>query len=285
MSRTFPFEAQPLAFAPTALEPGLCAEVTREHYINHYMRYIDGLNQTLSSYPAYQSWSLAKLCAFSQALPQSIRQNIANNAGGCFNHELYWHNMRSSVCDTAAPTGAFGQMIDQCFGDYQTMQNDFTQAALNLTGSGWAWLICDNRSGQLAIQLSANQATPINGRTTPILALDLWEHAYYDQYQSNKADYIDAWWQLIDWESVSDLWQEATNPTAEESAYTLAQKLKPQTSPTPYGCKSSVEATPAGESYYMHKHLNTFSNPCGGKSHSSNNYYSAKSRARRRKKR
>ena len=174
MSRTFPFEAQPLAFAPTALEPGLCAEVTREHYINHYMRYIDGLNQTLSSYPAYQSWSLAKLCAFSQALPQSIRQNIANNAGGCFNHELYWHNMRSSVCDTAAPTGALGQMIDQCFGDYQTMQNDFTQAALNLTGSGWAWLICDNRSGKLAIQLSANQATPINGRTTPILALDLW---------------------------------------------------------------------------------------------------------------
>lgn len=117
-------------------------------------------------------------------------------------------------------------------------------------------------------------------RTTPILALDLWEHAYYDQYQSNKADYIDAWWQLIDWESVSDLWQEATNPTAEESAYTLAQKLKPQTSPTPYGCKSSVEATPAGRNAITcNKHLNTFSNPCGGKSHSSNNYYSAKSRA------
>ena len=283
MSRIYPFEALPLAFSPASLEPAVCNEVTREHYVNHYMCHVDDLNAALSDYPTYQSWSLAKLTAFAQALPLSIRQKVAYHAGGCFNHELYWQTLTAYNCEAQMPKNDLRQIINQCFGDYAAFKNNFTQAALGLVGSGWVWLVCENKNGRLMIQATQNQITPLSGRFTPILALDMWEHAYYDQYQSDKSGYIDAWWQLIDWDAVDKLWKQAVNPSTEDAPYTLAKQATHNTSPMPYGCKSSVEATPAGESYYQHKHLNTFTNPCGGKSHAANSYYQSKSRTKRSK--
>lgn len=279
--RTYPFEATILNFSSASLEPAISPETTKAHYTNHYMSYIDDLNEILAKYPTYQNWSLAKLAAFPQALPSNIRTITGNAARGVFNHELYWHTLKSYTCEDNLPCGNLATAICQSFGDYENFQKSFSSVALRVAGSSWVWLVTENKSGKLFIQQSSNYDTPLNGRFSPILALDLWEHAYYAQYQNNRQSYITNWWQIIDWQAADTLYKNATSPTNEPSSFSLAQLSSKSSANTPGGCKSTIEATPAGESYYTHKHLNTFTNPCGSKSHASNSYYSTKMRRNR----
>lgn len=283
MSRVYPFEAIPLSFSLACLEPAIESEVTREHYLCHYMHYIDGLNAALAPFAAYQSWSLPKLVAFSSALPVHIRTQVAHNAGGVFNHELYWHNVQNHSCDTPQPVGGLAAAINDRFGDFESFQACFNEAAAKLFGSGWTWLVVENRTGNLSVETTANQDTPLSSRFSPLLALDLWEHAYYYQYQSDRQCYIDNWWHLLDWDSIDQLYQRAIAPDETEARFTLASRPHRPPSPYPHGCTSNIEAIPAGESYYAHKHLNTFTNVCGGKSHASNSFYAAKTRSRRKR--
>jgi len=284
MARVYPFEALDLSFALSDLEPSLNSDITRTHYIEHYMRYVDELNHLLSAYPQYKIWSLPKLVAFSSALPQGIRAKVKNAAGGVFNHELYWYNMQCFSCEIPSPNGCLLKEINISFGDFAAFRKQFADAAEKLTGSGWVWLVVENRSGKLNIETTSNQDTPLSSRFSPILNLDMWEHAYYLQYQNDKSAYIDAWWHLLNWDNIAELYALATQPNTTDALFTLAGSTQQSVSVYPHNCKSNIEAIPAGESYYAHKHPNSFTNACGGKAYSSNSYYShSRSRRKRRK--
>lgn len=286
MSRIYPFEAIPLNFSISCLEPAIDAEVTREHYLGHYMRYINGLNDALAPYPTYQSWPLTKLVAFSCALPLALRSAVANNAGGVFNHELYWHNFQEYSCSIPEPVCKLAQAIDSCFGSFSNFLAQFTDAAIKLSAPGWVWLVVENRTGKLSIETTTEHASPLSKRFSPILALDLWEHAYYDQYQSDKACYIENWWHLLDWYSIDKLYEQATNPKDCDGMFTLAcppQHQQTTTCNNPKDCSTSGEAVATGESYYTHKHQTFCANNCGNNTHNSTPYYNSKSCHRRKK--
>ena len=286
MSCIYPFEASALNFNISCLEPAINADVTREHYLGHYMHYINALNDALASYPTYQSWSLTKMVAFHSALPLALRSVVANSAGGVYNHELYWHNFQEYSCCLPEPVGKVAQAIDQCFGNFSNFLCQFNETAAKLSAPGWVWLVVENRTGKLSIETTNGQDSPLSKRFSPILALDLWEHAYYDQYQSDKACYIENWWHLLDWDSIDQLYEQATNPKDCECSFTLAcppQHQQTTTCNNPKDCSTNGEAVAAGESYYAHKHQNFGSNHCGNNSHCSTPYYNSKSCYRRKK--
>ena len=291
MSNTYRFEASALCFTMSCLEPALNTEVTKEHYLGHYLHYINALNDALAPYPTYQSWSLAKLAAYPHALPLALRSVIASSAGGVYNHELYWYNLQEYSCCLPEACGKLAQAIKQYFGSFSDFVCQFTETANKLSAPGWVWLVVENRTGKLCIETTAGQNTPINKRFSPILALDLWEHAYYAQYQSDKAGYIENWWHILNWDSIDKLYEQTTNPQNNDGYFTLAAPVQHQQSTTchnPKDCSTNGEATATGESYYAHKHQsygsnNCGCNNCGSNSHCSTPYYNSKSCYRRKK--
>ena len=280
MSRMYPFEAIPFSFSISCLEPAICADVTEEHYLGHYMHYLNGLNDTLAAYPTYQSWSLTKLAAYHCALPLALRASIANYAGGVYNHELYWHNFQEYCCQLPKAVGKLALAIEDYFGSFSNFMCQFTETAQKMSAPGWVWLVVENRTGKLTIESTTEQAAPLSKRFSPILALDLWEHAYYEQYQSDKACYIENWWHLLNWDSIDKLFGQATNPQDCEGLFTLAclpQHKQKQTCINPKDCSTNGEAVATGESYYTSKHQNICANSCGNNSHGSTPYYNSKS--------
>ncbi len=195
-AETYPFVVRPLPYEYDALVPVLDAETLSFHHDKHYKTYVDNLNSALSDYPELQKMSLTELLSDITALPPAIQTAVRNNGGGVYNHELYFDSMREPVGQE--PEGALAEAIDRDFGSYRQWKEQMKQAAVGKFGSGWAWLVAD-KDGNLSIVQTSNQDVPDLEEYTPILLVDVWEHAYYLQYQNRRADYVDGWFGLINW--------------------------------------------------------------------------------------
>ncbi len=205
-AETYPFVVRPLPYAYDALVPVLDQETLTFHHDKHYKTYVDNLNSALSDYPELQGMSLKELLTDIDILPAPVRTSIRNNGGGVFNHELYFDSMKSPVGQD--PTGALAEAISRDFGSYKQWKEQMKQAAMGQFGSGWAFLVAD-KDGKLSIVQTANQNVPDLDDYTPILLVDVWEHAYYLQYQNRRADYLEGWFGLINWRKAGMRYEEA----------------------------------------------------------------------------
>lgn len=198
MEAHYPFTLPPLPFAYDALLPELNERTMHFHHDKHFAAYVDNLNKLLETHPDYQSWSLEQLCQRWPELPEDIRQGVRNNAGGVYNHDLYFKTLAPTPA--TAPSDALAGAVARDFGDLSALKAAMKAAALGQFGSGWSWLVSD-RDGRLSVQKTPNQDTPLP--LCPLLCCDVWEHAYYLQYQNRRADYFESWWLLVDWPQVS----------------------------------------------------------------------------------
>lgn len=193
-----PFILPPLPFPYDALEPELSARTMQFHHDKHFAAYVENLNKLLAGYPEYQKWPLQKLCLDWEKLPEEIREGVRNNAGGVYNHNLYFLNLHSTP--VSSPSPPMEGAIARIFGSREQLKSVLKHAALTQFGSGWAWL-CAVNDGELTVVKTANQDTPLP--LYPLLCCDVWEHAYYLDYQNRRGDYFDNWWLLINWPQVS----------------------------------------------------------------------------------
>lgn len=192
----YPFVNLPLPYDYDALEPFIDTQTMHLHHDRHLQTYIDNLNKTLADYPNLQNMTLEELIQNADKLPCSIQKTIRNNAGGVYNHRFYFNMLTNPSSEF--PEGKLRKAIYEAFENYPRFKDLFKQAALSVFGSGYAWLISDK--GKVRIITTANQNTPIEYGLTPILAIDVWEHAYYLKHYNKRADYIDNWFQIINWE-------------------------------------------------------------------------------------
>ena len=194
-----PFELPKLPYEYTALEPHIDAQTMEIHYSKHHNAYVSKLNEALSG-SEWTGKSIEELMGMMSKLPASIR----NNGGGHYNHSLFWSVM--SPKGGGKPSGDLAQAIDTAFGSFDAFKETFGTAAATRFGSGWAWLIV-NGSGKLEVTSSPNQDNPLmdiaDVKGTPVLGLDVWEHAYYLDYQNKRPDYVGAWWNVVNWDEVS----------------------------------------------------------------------------------
>lgn len=205
-AETYPFVVRPLPYEYDALVPVLDEETLHFHHDKHYKTYVDNLNNTLADYPELQRLSLKELLTGIDTLPAQAQTPIRNNGGGVYNHELYFDSMKNPVGQE--PDGALAAAIDRDFGSYKQWKEQMKQAAVSKFGSGWAWLLTDCK-GQLSIVQTANQDVPDLKEYTPIFLVDVWEHAYYLQYQNRRADYVEGWFDLINWRKAGKRYEEA----------------------------------------------------------------------------
>lgn len=203
-----PFSQAPLPYPYTALEPHVDARTMEIHYSKHHATYIANLNKALESASALQAKSIDELLASLDTVPESIRTAVRNNGGGHANHTLFWQLMAPNAGETK-PSSDLAAAIDKSLGGLAKLKEQFAQAGMTRFGSGWAWLIAA-KDGSLSVSSTPNQDTPIMDGKRPILGLDVWEHAYYLLYQNRRADYINAWWNVVNWTKVSELFQAAT---------------------------------------------------------------------------
>lgn len=195
-AETYPFVVRPLPYEYDALVPVLGEDTLCFHHDKHYKTYVDNLNNVLADYPELQKKSLEELLIGLETLPEAAQTPIRNNGGGVYNHELYFDSMKSPVGQE--PCGKLAEAIDRDFGSYAQWKEKMMQAAMTKFGSGWAWLVSDKK-GKLQIMQTANQDVPNLQEYVPLFLVDVWEHAYYLQYQNRRADYVDGWFNLINW--------------------------------------------------------------------------------------
>lgn len=193
---TYPFVVRPLPYEYDALTPVIDQETLMFHHDRHYKTYVDNLNNTLADYPELQKMSLRELLTGLEELPAAARASIRNNGGGVYNHELYFDAMKGPVGQE--PSGDLAQALERDFGSFRQWKEQMKQAAVSQFGSGWAWLVKDGQ-GKLSILQTANQEVPDLTAYTPLFLVDVWEHAYYLQYQNRRADYVEGWFGLINW--------------------------------------------------------------------------------------
>lgn len=205
MNDRYPFVNESLPYAYNAMEPFIDEATMHLHHDKHLQTYIDNLNQALSKYPHFQSWTLTQLMFNTPSLPEDIRTAVHNNGGGIFNHRLYFSNLMNPA--PQHPTGALAEAMQIEYGSYQAFQNQMKTAALSIFGSGYAWLVV-NAAGQLRIITTANQDTPLTMGLCPLLNLDVWEHAYYLKYHNLRTDYIDNWFRIINWNHADDAYRQ-----------------------------------------------------------------------------
>lgn len=199
MQQTYPFELEPLPYAYDALAPAISSETLHFHHDKHLQTYTDNLNKALAPHPELQDKTLEQLLTKPQSLPASVRTPIMRNAGGVFNHIFYFNHMRPAAKDNR-PSGQLLEAINAESGSFEAFQKEFKEHALAVFGSGWLWLVC-NSKGKLMLSPTANQDSPITEGYRPIATIDVWEHAYYLDYQNRRAEYIDAWWTLVNWDT------------------------------------------------------------------------------------
>lgn len=202
----YPFVVKPLPYEYDALTPVLDANTLMFHHDKHYKAYVDNLNNTLADYPELQKMSLKELLTGLEELPAAARTPVRNNGGGVFNHELYFDSMKCPVGQE--PSGALAEALTRDFGSVQQWKEKMKQAAVTQFGSGWAWLLTDE-NGILTLQQTANQDVPDLNVYTPIFLVDVWEHAYYLQYQNRRPDYVEGWFTLINWKKAARRYEEA----------------------------------------------------------------------------
>lgn len=187
-----------------SLEPHVDAMTMEIHHQRHHQTYVNGLNQALAE-TRYEKWDLSELLRQIESIPSNMQSAVRNHGGGHANHSLFWEVM--SPDGGGEPTGNLAKAIETDIGGFKAFQEQFTQAAVSRFGSGWAWLVI-NANGQLEITSTANQDSPLMDGLTPILGLDVWEHAYYLKYQNKRADYIAAFYEVIHWPEVARRFEE-----------------------------------------------------------------------------
>ena len=193
------FELPKLKYEMNALEPHISKETLEFHYGKHHNAYVTNLNNAIAGNADLESQSIDELIANLNAVPEPIRGAVRNNGGGHANHSLFWTSMGPGK--GGAPSGALGDAINSTFGSFETFKEEFTKAGMTRFGSGWAWLSIAN--GALEVSSTPNQDSPVMDGNTPLLGCDVWEHAYYLNYQNLRPDYINAWWNVVDWEVVA----------------------------------------------------------------------------------
>lgn len=188
-----------LPYAYDALEPFIDARTMEIHHTKHHQTYVDKLNAALDTVPGLQEKPLPELLRDLSAVPESIRTAVRNHGGGHLNHSLFWTLMKK---DSGKPSGALLEALMKTFGGVQQFQDEFSKAAVGVFGSGWAWLV--KKDNKLALMTTPNQDSPLSTGAMPLLALDVWEHAYYLKYQQKRADYVAAWWNVVNWDAVAE---------------------------------------------------------------------------------
>lgn len=189
-----------LPYAFDALEPYIDEETMHLHHDKHHNTYVANLNAAIEKHPELGEKTIEELLSDMDAVPTDIKTAVRNNGGGHANHSFFWKIMAPNA--GGEPTGAIKEAIDEAFGDFATFKEEFKKAAAGRFGSGWAWLVMEN--GKLAITSTANQDSPLMEGKTPILGLDVWEHAYYLKYKNVRPDYIEAFWNVVNWEEVNN---------------------------------------------------------------------------------
>ena len=199
------FELPPLPYAYDALEPYIDTMTMEIHHSKHHNAYVTNLNAALEKHPHLAGKTLEELVNDLAGLPEDIRTAVRNNGGGHFNHSLFWKFMTPN--GGGEPSGALAQAISTAFGDFASFKTTFAQAAVGRFGSGWAWL--GFKGGKLTVLSMPNQDVPMMEGLTPILGLDVWEHAYYLKYQNRRPEYVTNWLNVVNWEEVARRFAEA----------------------------------------------------------------------------
>ena len=194
------FTLPALPYANNALEPHIDARTMEIHHDKHHGAYVTNLNAAVDKAPELQGKSLDDLLKNLNAVPEAVRTAVRNNGGGHWNHAMFWQIM--SPKGGGEPTGKLADAIKGSFGDFAKFQEQFAAAAMGRFGSGWAWIVKDG--AKLAIVSTPNQDNPLMEGKHAVMGLDVWEHAYYLNYQNRRADYIKAWWNVVDWQAVAD---------------------------------------------------------------------------------
>ena len=194
-----------LPYAYDALEPYIDEETMHLHHDKHHNTYVTNLNAAIEKYPELGEKTIEELLSDMDAIPTDIKTAVRNNGGGHANHSFFWEIMAPNA--GGEPTGAIKEAINEAFGDFSSFKEEFKKAAAGRFGSGWAWLVMEN--GKLAITSTANQDSPLMEGKTPILGLDVWEHAYYLKYKNVRPDYIAAFWNVINWDEVNKRFEAA----------------------------------------------------------------------------
>jgi len=210
------YELPKLPYAYDALEPWIDTRTMEIHHTKHHQTYVTKLNEALAKHPELDSKSLEELLEDLNAVPEDIRKAVQNHGGGHFNHSLFWKIMAppKAAAGSNEPKGKLAEEIKKSFGDFEKFKEQFTNAAATLFGSGWAWLAVattDNpqltTDNKLVIVTTPNQDTPLSRGLKPILGLDVWEHAYYLKYQNRRQEYIENWWNVVNWNEVESLYE------------------------------------------------------------------------------
>jgi Fe-Mn family superoxide dismutase len=194
-----PYEVPPLPYAYDALEPHIDAQTMTIHHDKHHQAYVDKVNAALEG-TEFADKPIEEVIANLDTLPEEKRTPVRNQGGGHLNHNMFWESM--SPGGGGAPAGDLAAAIESAFGGFEQFKDSFQQAGVAQFGSGWVWLVLD--AGQLAVTSTTNQDNPISAGAAPLLGNDVWEHAYYLRYQNRRPDYLEAWWNTVDWDKVAE---------------------------------------------------------------------------------
>ena len=202
---TGPFTLPPLTYAYDALEPHIDAQTMQIHHDKHHAAYIANLNKAVADFPDLGKKPIEDLLKDLNSVPEKIRTAVRNNGGGHYNHSLFWQLMKKS--GGGEPAGDLAKAINAAFGSFATFKDNLAKAGVGQFGSGWAWLVLDGK--ELKIEPSPNQDTPLSSGKMPLLGVDVWEHAYYLKYQNKRADYLKAFWNVVNWSEVAKHFESA----------------------------------------------------------------------------
>jgi len=198
----YPYELPPLTYPYDALEPYIDKMTMEIHHTKHHQGYVNNLNSALEKYPEFHNLELEEILKNLNLLPEEIRTSVRNNGGGHANHTLFWEIMKPGG---SQPQGEILKAINEVFGSFENFKNLFSETALKHFGSGWAWLVL-TPDKKLKVYSLPNQDNPLMNGDLPIMGLDVWEHAYYLKYQNRRNEYIQAWWNVVNWEKIEEIY-------------------------------------------------------------------------------
>lgn len=197
----------PLPYAKDALEPHYDAQTVEIHHDKHHQTYVNNLNAALEPHPDLAAKPVVELLSNLSAVPEAVRTAVTNQGGGVYNHTLFWEVMGPNK--GGAPSGQIAEVINSTFGNFDEFKGKMKASALAQFGSGWAFLVADN-DGKIQIKNYANQLCPVSEGLRPLLTVDVWEHAYYLKFKNLRGDWVDAWWNIVNWDKVNELYQSKT---------------------------------------------------------------------------
>lgn len=204
------FVLPPLPYEYSALEPNIDLETMTIHHDRHHAGYVQNLNEAIALYPELKGQTVQSLLLNLESMPEDIKNTVRNSGGGHANHTMFWSIMTPY---SGEPSGEIGNAINATFGDFETFKSQFNDAGKSVFGSGWVWLVT-NGDGSLEIATTPNQDSPLMEGKYPIMGNDVWEHAYYLKYQNKRGDYLDNWWNVVNWEAVNERFELASSDSS-----------------------------------------------------------------------